>query len=160
MRAMMRNLDPKLALAGVRTMSDLESEAAARRRFQATLLAVFSVVAMLLALIGVYGLMAFSVQQRTGEIGLRIALGATRSGAVKLVLREGLTLLAAGLGIGLVAAAGLAQLLKGFLYQVPTIDPVTYALVPLLLCAATTVACWVPSARAAGIDPMSALRHE
>jgi predicted permease len=160
MRAMMRNLDPKLALADVRTMSDLESEAAARRRFQATLLAVFSVVAMLLALIGVYGLMAFSVQQRTGEIGLRMALGATRGGAVKLVLREGLTLLAAGLGIGLVAAAGLAQLLKGFLYQVPTIDPVTYTLVPLLLCAATTVACWIPSARAAGVDPMSALRHE
>jgi ABC-type antimicrobial peptide transport system permease subunit len=160
MRAMMRNLDPKLSLADVRTMSDLEWEAAARRRFQAILLVVFSAVAMLLALIGVYGLMAFSVQQRTGEIGLRMALGATRSGAVKLVLREGMTLLAAGLGIGLAAAAGLSLLLKGFLYQVPAIDPVTYTLVPLLLSVATAVACWVPSARAASIDPMSALRHE
>jgi predicted permease len=160
MRAVMRNLDPDLALANVRTMGDLESEAAARRRFQATLLAVFSAVAMLLAVIGVYGLTAFSVQQRTGEIGLRMAMGATRSGVVKLVLREGLTLLATGLGIGLVASAGLSRLLRGFLYQVPAIDPVTYTLVPLLLFAATIVACLVPSARAASIEPMSALRHE
>jgi len=160
MRTVMRNLDPNLALADVRTMNDLESVAAARRRFQATLLAVFSAVAMVLAVIGVYGLIAFSVRQRTGEIGLRMALGATRSGVVKLVLREGLTLLAAGLGIGLVAAAGLSRLLTGFLYQVSAIDPVTYMLVPLLLFAATIVACSVPSARAAGIDPMSALRHE
>jgi predicted permease len=160
MRAAMRNLDPNLALADVRTMNDLESVAAARRRFQATLLAVFSAVAMVLAVIGVYGLIAFSVRRRTGEIGLRMALGATRSGVVKLVLREGLTLLAAGLGIGLVAAAGLSRWLTEFLYQVPAIDPVTYTLVPLLLLAATIVACLVPSARAAGIDPMDALRHE
>jgi predicted permease len=160
MRAVMRNLDPNLALADVRTMNDLESVAAARRRFQATLLAVFSAVAMVLAVIGVYGLIAFSVRQRTGEIGLRMALGATRSGVVKLVLREGLTLLAAGLGIGLAAAAGLSRLLTGFLYQVSAIDPMTYMLVPLLLFVATIAACLVPSARAAGIDPMSALRHE
>jgi putative ABC transport system permease protein len=113
-----------------------------------------------LAVIGVYGLMAFSVRQRTGEIGLRMALGATRGGVVKLVLREGLTLLASGLGIGLVAALGLTRLLGGFLYEVPVIDPVTYTLVPLLLLAATTMACLVPSVRAASIDPMSALRHE
>ncbi len=141
-------------------MSDLESEAAARRRFQATLLAVFSFVAMLLAVIGVYGLMAFSVRQRTGEIGLRMALGATRAGVVKLVLREGLTLLAAGLCIGMVTAALLSRLVAGFLYEVPAIDPLTYTLVPLLLLVATIAACVVPSARAAGIDPMSALRHE
>jgi ABC-type antimicrobial peptide transport system permease subunit len=160
MRAVMRRLDPNLALVDVRTMSDLETEAAARRRFQTTPLAVFSAVALLLASIGVYGLMAFYVRQRTGEIGLRMALGATRTGVVKLVLCEGLMLLAGGLGIGLVLAAGLSRFLKAFLYQVPAIDPVTYTLVPLLLCAATMAACLVPSARAAGIDPMSALRHE
>jgi ABC-type antimicrobial peptide transport system permease subunit len=156
----MRTLDPNLALADVRTMSDLESVATARRLFQATLLTVFSTVALLLAVIGVYGLTAFSVRQRTGEIGLRMALGATRSGVAKLVLREGLILLAAGLGIGLAAAAGLSRLLTGFLYQVTPIDSVTYTLVPLLLFVATIVACLVPSARAAAIDPMSALRHE
>jgi predicted permease len=160
MRAVMRNVDPNLALADVRTMSDLESQAAARRRFQATLLAVFSTMAMLLALIGVYGLLTFSVQQRIGEIGIRMALGATRSGVVNLVMREGLTLLAAGLGIGLAAAAGLSRLLTGFLYQVAPIDALTYTLVALLLFVATIMACLVPSARAAGIDPMSALRHE
>jgi predicted permease len=160
MRAVMRTLDPNLALADVRTMSDLESVATARRLFQATLLTVFSTVALLLAVIGVYGLTAFSVRQRTGEIGLRMALGATRSGVAKLVLREGLILLAAGLGIGLAAAAGLSRLLTGFLYQVTPIDSVTYTLVPLLLFVATIVACLVPSARAAAIDPMSALRHE
>jgi predicted permease len=160
MRAAMRNLDPNLALADVHTMSDLESEATARRRFQTTLLTVFSVAAMLLAVIGVYGLMAFSVRQRTGEIGIRMALGATRSGVVKLVLREALTLLAGGLGIGLAASAGLTRLLAGFLYQVPAIDPVTYMLVPVLLLAGTLMACVIPSVRAASIDPMSALRHE
>jgi ABC-type antimicrobial peptide transport system permease subunit len=160
MRAVMRGLDPNLALADVHTMSDLESQAAARRRFQATLLAVFSAVALILATIGVYGLMAFSVRRRTGEIGLRMALGATRSGVVKLVLREGLILLATGLSIGMVIAAGLSRLLSGFLYQVPPIDPVTFTLVPLLLFAATTTACLVPSARAASVEPMSALRHE
>jgi putative ABC transport system permease protein len=160
MRAAMRNLDPNLALADVHTMSELESEATARRRFQTTLLTVFSVVAMLLAVIGVYGLMAFSVRQRTGEIGIRMALGATRGGVVKLVLRDGLTLLAGGLGIGLAASAGLTRLLAGFLYQVPAIDPVTYMLVPVLLLTGTLMACVIPSVRAASIDPMSALRHE
>jgi ABC-type antimicrobial peptide transport system permease subunit len=160
MEAAMHSLDANLALANVGTMSELESDATARRRFQTTLLTVFSVVAMVLAVIGVYGLMAFSVRQRTGEIGLRMALGATRGGVVKLVLREGLTLLASGLGIGLVAALGLTRLLGGFLYEVPVIDPVTYTLVPLLLSAATAIACFVPSLRAASIEPMSALRHE
>jgi putative ABC transport system permease protein len=160
MQTAMRSLDPNLALADVRTMSDLESEATARRRFQTMLLTVFSIVAMLLAVIGVYGLVAFSVRQRTGEIGIRMALGATRSGVVTLVLWEGLTLLASGLAIGQAAAVVLTRLLTGFLYQVPAIDPVTYTLVPLLLLVGTVMACLVPGVRAASLDPMSALRHE
>ncbi len=160
MRAAMRSLDRNLALANVGTMSDRESDATARRRFQTTLLTVFSVVALLLAVIGVYGLMAFSVRQRTGEIGLRMALGATRGGVVTLVLREGMMLVAAGLGIGLLAALGLMRLLGGFLYEVQVIDPMTYTLVPLLLLTATAIACLGPSLRAAGTDPMAALRHE
>jgi predicted permease len=160
MRAAMRSVDPNLALADVGTMNDLESQVTARRRFQTTLLTVFSVVAMLLAVIGVYGLIAFSVRQRTGEIGVRMALGATRCGVVALVLREALVLLAWGLAIGMAAALGLTRLLERFLYQVSAIDPVTYTLVPLLLLTATVMACVVPSVRAAAIDPMTALRHE
>jgi predicted permease len=159
-RGAIRSLDPDLAIANVHTMKDLESQATARRRFQTTLLTVFSMVAMLLALIGVYGLLAYSVRQRTGEIGIRMALGSTRSGVVGLVLREGLALLVSGLGIGLAAALGLTRLLSGFLYGVSAIDPVTYALVPFLLLIGTLAACLVPSVRAAGIDPMDALRHE
>ncbi len=121
LQAMMRNLDPDLALADVQAMSNLEAEATARRRFQTTLLTVFAALATLLAIIGVYGLMAFSVRQRTAEIGIRMALGATRGGVVWLVLREGLTMLAGGLGIGwaaLPAAGTLSRLVAGFLYQV------------------------------------------
>jgi predicted permease len=160
MRKTMRSIDPNLALADVGTMSDLESQTVARRRFQTTLLSVFAVIAMLLALIGVHGLIALSVRQRTGEIGVRMALGATRHGVVALVLREGLVLLALGLAIGMAGAVGLTRLLEGFLYHVPAIDPITYALVSLLLLIATVMACIVPGVRAAAIDPMAALRHE
>ena len=131
MRAVMRSLDPDLALADVHTMSNLESEAAARRRFQTTLLAAFATMAMLLATIGVYGLMAFSVRQRTGEIGLRWPL-ARHAVACEAGIREGLTLLATGLVL-VWWAAGLSRLLTGFLYQVPAIDPVTYTLVSALV---------------------------
>jgi predicted permease len=160
MRKAMRSIDPNLALADAGTMSDLESQTVARRRFQTTLLTVFSVAAMLLALIGVHGLIALSVRQRTGEIGVRMALGATRHAVVALVLREGLALLALGLAFGMAGALGLTRLLEGFLYHVPAIDPITYGLVSLLLLIATVMACIVPGVRAAAIDPMDALRHE
>jgi putative ABC transport system permease protein len=160
MRMAMRSIDPNLALANVATMNDLESQVTATRRFQTTLLTVFSVVAMLLAVIGVYGVIAFSVRQRTGEIGVRMALGATRWGVVALVLREAFVLLAFGLAIGMAGALGLTRLLERFLYQVSALDPVTYTLVPLLMLTTTAMACVVPSVRAAVIDPMTALRHE
>jgi putative ABC transport system permease protein len=159
-RAVIRSRDPNLAIADVHTMSDLESEATARRRFQTTLLTVFAVIATVLALIGVYGLLAFSVRQRTGEIGIRMALGSTRTGVINLVLREGLAMLGAGLVIGLAASLGISRLVSGFLFGVPAIDPLTYALVPFVLLVGTLAACLVPSVRAVGIDPIDALRHE
>jgi predicted permease len=159
-RAVIKSLDPNLAIADVHTMSDLETEATARRRFQTTLLTVFAAIATLLALIGVYGLLAFSVRQRTGEIGIRMALGSTRTGVVNLVLREGLALLGVGLAIGLGASLAISRLVSGFLFGVPAIDPLTYTLVPFLLLVGTLAACLVPSLRAAAIDPMNALRHE
>jgi len=100
------------------------------------------------------------VRQRTGEIGLRMALGATRTGVVRLILREGLSLLVTGLCLGIATAVAFARVLRGFLYEVPALDPLTFALVPLLLLVAMLAASLVPSMRAAAVDPMVALRHE
>jgi predicted permease len=160
MRSAMKSLDPNIAIADVRPMQELVSQTTARRRFQTTLLTLFAAIAMLLALVGVYGLLAYSVKQRTSEIGIRIALGSTKLQVVGLVLKEGLGLLVIGLVIGMSGALAATRLLTGFLYGVPPIDPLTYTLVPLLLLIATLIACLVPSYRAAGIDPINALRHE
>jgi predicted permease len=159
-RAAVRSIDPGLAISDIHVMSDLASHATAPRRFQTTLLTLFSGIALFLAVVGVYGLLAYSVRQRTGEIGLRMALGSTRTGVARLILREGLSLLISGLCLGMVAAIAFAHLLRSFLYEVPALDPLTFALVPALLFVATLAACLIPSARAAATDPMVALRHE
>lgn len=158
--ATVRSMDPVVPVSDIHAMSDLTEHANAPRRFQTTLLTTFSLIALALAVIGVYGLLAYSVRQRTGEIGLRMALGSSRSGIVQLVMREGLSLLLIGVCVGGVGAVGFARMLHSFLYGVPSLDPVTFSLVPTVLMLATIVACLVPSARAAAIDPMEALRHE
>jgi ABC-type antimicrobial peptide transport system permease subunit len=147
-RAAIRSLDPELAISDIHTMSDSVTEATASRRFQTILLVLFSAIALYLALVGVYGLLAYSVRQRTGEIGLRMALGSSKSGVVRLVLRQGLGLLGIGLVLGLAGAFVFTRLLAGFLYDVPVLDPFTFALVPMLLFAATLAACLVPGYRA------------
>lgn len=159
-RAAVKSIDPTLAIADVHTMHELVSQDTARRRFQTTLLTVFSGAAMLLAMVGLYGLLAYSVRQRTAEIGIRIALGSSKAGVVRLVLREGLMLLGTGLAIGIAVALLCMRLFTRFLYDVPAVDPLTYVLVPVLLFVATLAACLVPAYRAAAIDPMNALRHE
>jgi predicted permease len=159
-RAAVRSLDPYLAVADIHTMGNLETEETGRRRFQATLLSIFSGIAMFLAVVGVYGLLVYSVQQRTGEIGLRMALGSSRTQIVNLVLLEGFRLVGMGLLVGLGVAAMCTRLLVTFLYDVPAIDPLTFSLVPLLLGLATLGACLIPSVKAAAVDPMTALRQE
>ena len=159
-RAALRSLDPNIALADVRSMGDRVSQASARRRFQTTLLIVFSAMATFLAVVGLYGLLAYSVKQRTGEIGLRMALGSSRTGVVRLILQEGIGLVGMGLLVGLAAAVAFARLLASFLFGVSPIDPVTFLLVPALLFIATLAACLIPSYRAAALDPLNALRHE
>ena len=159
-RDVVRSIDPSLAVADVHMMHDLVSQAEARRRFQTTLLTVFSGIAMLLAIVGVYGLLAYSVRQRTGEIGVRMALGSSRGAVLRLVLREGLGLLMIGLVLGLVGAFASTRLLGSFLYGVPAVDPITFVAVPVLLLIATMGACLIPGMRAAAIDPIEALRHE
>ena len=159
-RATVRSLDPDLAISDIHTMSESVTAATASRRFQTILLTLFSAIAMLLAVIGVYGLLAYSVKQRTGEIGLRMALGSSKSRLIGLVLREGLKLLGIGLLLGLAGAFALVRLLAGFLYGVPVFDPVTFVFVPLLLFATTLVACLVPCWKAAVVNPIDALRHQ
>ncbi|MDE1176740.1 MAG: ABC transporter permease [Edaphobacter sp.] len=158
--ATVRSMDPAVVVSDVHVMSELTEHANAPRRFQTTLLTVFSSTALFLAVVGVYGLLAYSVRQRTGEIGLRMALGSSRSGIMRLVLREGLSLLVAGLCLGIAGAVFFSRMLRGFLYGVPALDPVTFVAVPALLALATLAACLVPSMRAAATDPMVALRHE
>jgi predicted permease len=159
-RAAVKALDSDIAVADVHSMSDRVSQASSGRRFQTMLLMAFSGMAMLLAVVGVYGLLAYSVRQRTGEIGIRMALGASKIGVVRLILREGLTLVGVGLVIGVAAALACVRLLTGFLYGIPALDPVTFATVPMLLLVATLAACLVPGLRAAAVDPVDALRHE
>ena len=153
-------VDPTLPIEDIQAVGDLLSHATARRRFQTMLLTTFASLALTLAIVGVYGLLAYSVRQRTGEIGLRMALGSTRGAIIRLFFRESLTLLSWGLLLGMPAALAFAHLLKGFLYGVPAFDPVTFVLVPAVLAAATISASLIPSLRAAAVEPVNALRHE
>ena len=129
-------------------------------RFDLLLIGLFATIAALLAAIGLYGVVASTVRQRTSEIGLRIALGAKPSGVVKLVIVQGLTLGAVGIGIGLVASAGLTRVMTSMLVGIQPTDPTTYAVMSALFFLVTAMACWLPARRAGGIDPMVALREE
>jgi putative ABC transport system permease protein len=138
----------------------LRSDTVWPRRFFGWLFTVFGGVALFLACIGIYGVMSYSVTQRTQELGVRIALGAQPKEVIRLVVRHGLQLVGCGLGAGLIAALALANLLTGVLYGVSPHDPPTFAIVPLLLAAVALFACWLPSRRATLIEPNSALRAE
>lgn len=159
-RAAIRNLDPNLAIAEVSTMNDRVSQAVARRRFQTTLLTLFSGIATLLAVVGIYGVLTYSVKRRTAEIGIRMALGSSRIRVAGLILREGLGLTVTGALIGLAATLLSTKLLAGFLYGVSQIDPLTFLLVPVLLILVALAASLIPSWKASRIAPMTALRHE
>jgi predicted permease len=155
-----KTIDPGRALSHMQTMGDLVTQATAQRRFQTILVSVFAGAAMLLGIVGIYGLLAYSVRQRTSEIGLRIALGASRLHVVVLFLREGLRLAAIGLPFGIAGALAVARLFVSSLYGVSSLDPITFAAVPALLLLVTIAACLVPAIRAAGVDPMNTLHDE
>ena len=159
-RAILKGMDPSLAFTDVHTMSERISEAAANRRFQTVLLTVFSAMAMALAVVGLYGLLAFAVRQRRAEIGVRIALGASRRHVVQLILRQGLRLVLVGLALGTGGAFGLTRVLSSSLYEVRAIDPLTFLIAPTLLLLAAVSACLLPGWRAANIDPVESLRCE
>jgi putative ABC transport system permease protein len=148
-----------LPVANVRTMEEVVSTSTARADFNMTLLAIFGAAALLLAVIGVYGLMAYSVGQRTRELGIRLALGAEAARVRNMVVGEGMRLALIGVAIGMAAAFGLTRLLRSFLFGVEAWDPMVFVTVPVVLSAAALMAVWFPARRAAGTDPAEALRQ-
>jgi predicted permease len=159
-REIVRRMDPAIAVVDFRAMSERVSETTSRRRFQTIVLSLFAGVALFLALVGLYGLLAFLVRQRTTEIGIRVALGASRAQVLAMVVRQGLGLTALGLALGIGGALALARLLAAWLYGVPPTDAVTFVTAPVFIFMIAGAACWIPAWRAARIDPMLALRHE
>jgi len=159
-RSTLKSIDPNLAATDIHTMGDLVSIASARRRFQTSLLTAFAAIALLLALVGLYGLMAYSVNRRTREVGIRMALGAQRGDVLLLMLRNAASLLGVGLALGLGFTWIATRTLKSFLFGVSEHDPITVVVVCVLLVVCGLVAAFVPARRAASIDPMQALRTE
>ena len=159
-RATLKSIDPSIAAADIHTMGDLVSIATARRRFQTSLLSVFAGIALIMALVGLSGLMTFSVNRRTREVGIRMALGAERRDVLLLILRNAWVLVMCGLALGLVCTWLATRLLKSFLFGVSQHDPLTVVVVSVLLVACGLLAAFAPARRAASIDPMQALRTE
>jgi putative ABC transport system permease protein len=153
-------LDPQLSLYNITTMDMAVQESVSVRRFALFVLALFASVAMLLAVSGIYGVLGHAVAQRTREIGIRIALGAARRDILRMVLSEGGKLAAAGVVLGLIVSYLMTQFLRALLYGVTPTDPLTFALVALLLLSTALIACWIPARRASRVDPMIALRAE
>ena len=149
-----------LPVAHIRTMDDIVVLTTSRERFNMLLLTVFGASALLMAAIGIYGLMAYSVQQRTQELGVRMALGAQAANIRNMVIRQGMLLAGIGLVIGIGGAFWLTKFLTGFLFGVKTWDPMAFIFTPILLCAVALIAVWLPARKATRVDPMSALRFE
>jgi putative ABC transport system permease protein len=159
-RERIHELDPELPLSTVRTMQEWVSTNAAQPRLNTILLAVFAGVALLIATIGIYGVLAYSVNQRTTEIGLRMALGAQQADVQRLIVWEGMTVSLIGIGVGLAGAFALSRVLASLLFEVRVHDPATFLAIPLALATVALAACYVPARRASRVDPMVALRCE
>jgi ABC-type antimicrobial peptide transport system permease subunit len=154
------DLDPTLPLAEIHSMEEIAAVSVASRRFNMLLIGVFAALGMLLAAVGIYGVISYSVEQRTNEIGIRIALGARSADVVGLILRQGMLLALGGVAIGLAGALALTRLMKTLLFGVTATDPWTFAVLAAVLTLVALLACYIPARRAARVDPMVALRCE
>jgi ABC-type antimicrobial peptide transport system, permease component len=154
------SVDRNQPVSNIRTMDEILSEEVAQRRIGMTLLAAFAALALALASLGIYGVLSYSVAQRTQEIGVRMALGAGRKDVLRMVVADGMRLAAAGVAIGLGASFALTWLMAGLLFGVSASDPLTLGAVTLLLITVALLACFIPARRATRVDPMVALRCE
>jgi len=159
-RGVIRSLDPQQPIGQISTMESLLSVSVARARFSASLLTVFSILALVMAAVGIYGVMSYTVLQRTHEIGVRMALGAQRRDVLKLVLKTGIVLGVIGVVVGLAASFALTRLIATLLFEVTATDKTTFGVVAVLLFIITLLACYVPARRATKVDPLKALRYE
>jgi predicted permease len=161
-RSAIHDLDPELAVSAVATIEEIVSTSAPTflRRFPAILIGTFAGLALVLAALGIYGVIAYSITQRTREIGIRVALGAQPRDILSQVMRRGMRTAAIGVAVGLVGALALTRVLRSLLFAVTSTDPLTFAAVALLLCLVAFVACYLPARRALRVDPIIALRHE
>jgi putative ABC transport system permease protein len=159
-REEVKKIDADVPASSVRTVEQYMAQSIAPRRFNLVLVSIFAAVALFLAAMGIYAVISYSVAQRTCEIGIRIALGAQRFEVLRLILKEGLLLVAVGAALGLVMAFLFTRLIKGLLFGVSAADPATYLAITVLLFAIAALACYVPGRRAMSVDPLSALRHE
>jgi putative ABC transport system permease protein len=159
-RQAVSSVDATVEAADFRTMDQLISESVAQPRFYTILFGSFAFLALALAAVGIYGVMAYAVAQRTHEIGVRMALGASRGDVLKMVLKQGMILALAGVALGLLAAFGLTRLMSNLLFDVEATDPMTFAVISMMLIGVALLACFIPARRATKVDPIVALRYE
>jgi putative ABC transport system permease protein len=159
-REQVKALDKDLSLPTLTTLEGIVSDSLSERRFNLFLLGALALVALVMAAVGIYGVMAQAVSRRTHEIGIRMALGARAVDVLGLVLRQSLALILSGAGVGLVGAWALTRVMAGLLFGVSATDPVTFVSIALLLIGVALLASYLPARRAAKVDPMVALRHE
>jgi putative ABC transport system permease protein len=159
-RQAVKAVDLEVPVYSVRTLAEIVSDSTAQRRLAVMLITVFAAVALLLAAVGIYGVMSYAVAQRTQEIGIRMALGAERRDILRMVLRHGGLMAVIGIGLGVTVALGLARLITSLLFQVSATDPPTFSVVPVVLIAVALLACYIPARRATRVDPLVALRYQ
>ncbi|HKO61901.1 MAG TPA: ABC transporter permease [Pyrinomonadaceae bacterium] len=160
LREQVKSVDPDQPIYNIRTMHEIRAESVASERLNLTLLTIFAGIALVLAVVGIYGVMSYTVTQRTHEIGIRMAIGAQPRDVFKMVIGQGMTLALIGVGLGLIGAFALTRLMASMLFDVAPTDPATFAIIAVLLTAVALVACFIPGRRATKVDPVISLRYE